>query len=88
MSDTTPYLQSMSDAQDIVSEISNTRDRGEQVRIIAQKLRWMRESDEVAELEKALTELVECHSEGGFVQPDTDVLDRARLALERYARAK
>ena len=34
-----------------------------------------------ARLHSALTDLVQCHAEGGFVQPDDEVLNAARCAL-------
>lgn len=38
---------------------------------------------DVIRLANALHDLVLCHQEGGFVQPDSDVLDNARAALTR-----
>jgi len=36
-----------------------------------------------ARLREALAEILDCHAEGGFVEPNRDVLDKARAALLR-----
>jgi hypothetical protein len=36
------------------------------------------------EMNSALSDLVMCHSEGGFVEPDKEVLDAARSVLEKF----